>query len=192
MSECIIKAENVKKIYTLPGEEIAALQHIDLQVFKGDFISIMGPSGSGKTTLLDIVGCLDAHDHVRIFLGHSRGEGGRHLAGVLFRGSVHHAPGSNVDQCQDAHLGRVDAALVEIGKVLPARRARIQGGGDARSQEMRIGVQRPDVGFAQVVKGVDVCVYVEDAGRETGLPVTDPVRFDAEPLAGAIRNSLKL
>lgn len=58
MTECIIKAEKISKIYTLPAEEIWAVRELDLQINTGEFVSIMGPSGSGKTTLLDLLGCL--------------------------------------------------------------------------------------------------------------------------------------
>jgi putative ABC transport system ATP-binding protein len=60
MDEPIIRAENLRKVYALPGEQIAALQGVSVDVYQGDFIAIMGPSGSGKTTLLDILGCLDS------------------------------------------------------------------------------------------------------------------------------------
>ena len=58
MSECLIKAEKLTKIYQLPAEQIAAVRDVDLEINAGDFIAIMGPSGSGKTTLLDTLGCL--------------------------------------------------------------------------------------------------------------------------------------
>ncbi|MBM3254361.1 MAG: ABC transporter ATP-binding protein [Candidatus Omnitrophica bacterium] len=58
MKECIIKAEKLTKVYKLPGEQISAVREVDLEIFAGDFISVMGPSGSGKTTLLDSIGCL--------------------------------------------------------------------------------------------------------------------------------------
>lgn len=58
MNENIIHAEKLTKIYKLPAEQIQAIRNIDLDVYTGDFISIMGPSGSGKTTLLDSLSCL--------------------------------------------------------------------------------------------------------------------------------------
>jgi putative ABC transport system ATP-binding protein len=59
MSELVLKTEKLDKVYKLGGRKVRALSDVNLQVKKGDFISIMGPSGSGKTTLLNMLGCLD-------------------------------------------------------------------------------------------------------------------------------------
>ena len=55
----IISTENVKKVYQMRGGNIHALRGITLDIFKGEYISIMGPSGSGKSTFFNIVGALD-------------------------------------------------------------------------------------------------------------------------------------
>ena len=55
----LIKVEEIHKIYQMLSEDISAINGINLEINKGDFISFMGPSGSGKTTLLDVIGCLD-------------------------------------------------------------------------------------------------------------------------------------
>jgi len=60
VSELIVKAEKLSKVYKLLAEEIAAVNGVDLEIRSGEFVSIMGPSGSGKTTLLDMIGCLDS------------------------------------------------------------------------------------------------------------------------------------
>lgn len=57
--DIIIEAKNVKKRYTLGGEDVWALRGIDLQIARGEFFSIMGPSGSGKSTLFNQIGALD-------------------------------------------------------------------------------------------------------------------------------------
>jgi len=55
----MIKLEKVEKIYQRGSEKVRAIKGIDLEIKKGEFLSIVGPSGSGKTTLLHILGCLD-------------------------------------------------------------------------------------------------------------------------------------
>jgi putative ABC transport system ATP-binding protein len=68
MKETIIQAEELTKVFHLPAEDIVAVDHVDLEVRKGDFVSLMGPSGSGKTTLLDLIGCLDSISSGRLTL----------------------------------------------------------------------------------------------------------------------------
>lgn len=59
MSESLIRAENIVKIFQMGEIEVPALRGVTLEVEKGEVISIMGPSGSGKSTLMNIIGCLD-------------------------------------------------------------------------------------------------------------------------------------
>jgi putative ABC transport system ATP-binding protein len=55
----MIKTKNLKKIYTTEEVETTALDHVNFEVKKGEFVSIMGPSGCGKSTLLNLIGMLD-------------------------------------------------------------------------------------------------------------------------------------
>ncbi len=55
----MIKLKNVNKIYETEAEKVHALKSVNLDIDRGEFISIMGQSGSGKTTLMNILGCLD-------------------------------------------------------------------------------------------------------------------------------------
>jgi len=55
----MVKLENIYKTYISEGEEIHVLNGIDLEVEKGEIISIEGASGSGKSTLLNIIGIID-------------------------------------------------------------------------------------------------------------------------------------
>ena len=56
----MIKLTGINKIYRTNGIETLALENVNLDVAKGEFVSIMGPSGCGKSTLLNIMGLLDA------------------------------------------------------------------------------------------------------------------------------------
>jgi putative ABC transport system ATP-binding protein len=56
--EPILKTENLWKIYRTGRVEVPALCGVNIEVFPGDFVSIMGPSGCGKSTLLHLVGGL--------------------------------------------------------------------------------------------------------------------------------------
>ena len=53
---------DVSKIYHIGGSEVRALDHANMHIRKGEFVSIIGPSGSGKSTLMNIIGCLDQAD----------------------------------------------------------------------------------------------------------------------------------
>ena len=55
----VIETKNLKKVYGLKGMVSNALDGLDLQVEKGEFLGIMGPSGAGKTTLLNIISTID-------------------------------------------------------------------------------------------------------------------------------------
>ena len=59
MSDWVIKAEGITKVYHMGDIEVHALRGVDLRIARGEIVSIMGPSGSGKTTLMNILGCLD-------------------------------------------------------------------------------------------------------------------------------------
>src|SRR5581483_10583149 len=81
----MIQIKNVTKLY--PAKEtgngagkdsgaIHALDHINLHVTPGEWLSIMGPSGSGKSTLVNLIGCLDQPTSGEIWLD------GENVAGI--------------------------------------------------------------------------------------------------------------
>ncbi|GFI29240.1 MAG: ABC transporter ATP-binding protein [Lachnospiraceae bacterium] len=57
--ENLIRVQDMCKIYN-PGEnEVRALDHVNLEINRGEFVAIIGHSGSGKSTLMNMLGCLD-------------------------------------------------------------------------------------------------------------------------------------
>jgi putative ABC transport system ATP-binding protein len=54
-----IQVQDISKIYGVGESQVTALNHANMTIHVGDFISIIGPSGSGKSTLLHIVSGLD-------------------------------------------------------------------------------------------------------------------------------------
>lgn len=58
----MIVLNDVVKEYKMGDEIIHALNHVSLNVAKGEYVAISGPSGSGKSTLMNIIGCLDVPD----------------------------------------------------------------------------------------------------------------------------------
>ena len=58
----LIQVRGVTKSYVKGAEEVRVLDGVDLDVARGEWVSLMGPSGSGKTTLLNLIGGLDVPD----------------------------------------------------------------------------------------------------------------------------------
>jgi len=62
MSKSQITLQDVSRVYRVGEQNVYALDAINLDIFNGDYVSIMGPSGSGKSTLLNVLGLLDTPD----------------------------------------------------------------------------------------------------------------------------------
>ena len=80
----IIHTSGLTKTFGSNGAAVHALRGIDLEVQRGEFISLIGPSGSGKSTLMAILGCLDKPTNGTYALDGERVEGlsGRELAAI--------------------------------------------------------------------------------------------------------------
>ncbi len=68
MENNIIELKNLAKHYAMGENIVKALDGIDVEIKKGDFIAIIGPSGSGKSTMMNMVGALDLATEGEIFL----------------------------------------------------------------------------------------------------------------------------
>jgi putative ABC transport system ATP-binding protein len=64
----IIKLKSVAKHYQMGDNVIKAVDNVDVNIEKGDFVAIMGPSGSGKSTMMNLVGSLDLATKGEIYL----------------------------------------------------------------------------------------------------------------------------
>lgn len=64
----VLSAENLRKIYGSGESEVRALDGIDINIKKGEFVAVVGTSGSGKSTLLHILGGLDRPDEGKVFV----------------------------------------------------------------------------------------------------------------------------
>ena len=55
----LIKTEDLWKTYQMGSTEIHAVQGVEMQIHRNEYVAVMGPSGSGKSTLMNLIGCLD-------------------------------------------------------------------------------------------------------------------------------------
>src|SRR5215831_5698777 len=67
-NEYVVRTKGLVKIYEMGDQVLRALNGVDLDIKRGEYISIMGPSGSGKSTLFNAIGGLDKPDEGSVFI----------------------------------------------------------------------------------------------------------------------------
>jgi len=67
--EILIIVRNLAKVYRMGKNDVHALRDVDLDIFKGEYLSVMGPSGSGKSTLFNMIGALDVPSGGSVTIG---------------------------------------------------------------------------------------------------------------------------
>ncbi len=90
----MIRLRNLEKAVKQGSGQLFLLRRIDLEIERGEFVTVMGPSGAGKSTLLAILGLLDAGwtgeyelmgDRVDTLSAKARGELGKKAVGFVFQ-----------------------------------------------------------------------------------------------------------
>lgn len=67
-NEYVVRTKNLVKTYVMGDQTLNALNGVDLDIYRGEYISIMGPSGSGKSTLFNAIGGLDKPSSGSVFI----------------------------------------------------------------------------------------------------------------------------
>ena len=68
MPDIVVKTEDVVKEYRMGSNILRALDGINIEIERGEYISLMGPSGSGKSTLFNMIGALDQPTEGQVYI----------------------------------------------------------------------------------------------------------------------------
>jgi putative ABC transport system ATP-binding protein len=118
----LLRLQGINKTYQTDEVETHALRDINLDIERGEYVSIEGPSGCGKSTLLSIIGLLDAPTTVQenvelplTYRGVSKGERRRRVSEVLERVNIAHRAGHYPAQLSGGQQQRVAVARALAG-----------------------------------------------------------------------------
>ena len=163
--EPILKTENLWKVYRQGKVDVPALRGVDIEIFPGEFVSIMGPSGCGKSTMLHVIGGLAQATRGRVLLDGNdlttmsdaaRTLLRRHKVGFVFQRfnllptlDAYH----NIVLAQhihangfDPHRFEVVAELLGISSRLKHKPSELSGG-----EQQRVAIARAIVGEPKIV-----------------------------------------
>lgn len=163
--EPILKTENLWKVYRQGKVDVPALRGVDIEIYPGEFVSIMGPSGCGKSTMLHVIGGLAQATRGRVLLDGNdlttmsdaaRTLLRRHKVGFVFQRfnllptlDAYH----NIILAQhihangfDPHRFEVVAELLGISSRLKHKPSELSGG-----EQQRVAIARAIVGEPKIV-----------------------------------------
>lgn len=195
----LIRLRGITRVYGTGEVEVRALDGIDLDIHKGEFVAIMGPSGSGKSTAMNVIGCLDVPTGGHyLFNGVEAGALTqdqrallrRHYLGFVFQG-YNLLPRTSALQNVELPLiykglGRAErrqAALEALAKVGLADRAHHDPSELSGGQQQRVAIARalagnPDVILADEPTGnldtklsVEIMKVLQDLNQKDGLTI---------------------
>jgi len=180
MSETILRAESLTKVYRMGKTEVPVLQGVDMSIRRGTFTLIVGPSGCGKSTLLHLMGLLDKPTDGTMFYGETdafaQPAGWREhvrnrrigfvfqfyhllpeltvLGNVLLPEMVYHGP-FGWSRVRRACRDRAEAVLrrVSLTDRMRFRPSRLSGGERQRAAVARALVHDPEIVFADEPTG---------------------------------------
>jgi len=156
--EVVLEAERLKKAYeTKTLEPIVALEALDFEVFRGEFVALVGPSGCGKSTLLSLIGGLLAPSEGELTYCGQRIDGPRPEIGMMFQAPVLFPWRTTLEniflpidvkkESRSDHRGRALSLLETVGLTEFADRypGELSGGMQQRTALCRLLLQDPDV-----------------------------------------------
>ena len=174
MSEILLSLRAIARHYTMGSNVVRALDGVDLEIRRGEFITLMGSSGSGKSTLMHLLGCLDVPTSGEFFLGREDVAGledrelsairNRRIGFVFQQFNLLHdltvvenialaRVYSGVDRRTRLAAGRKYAELLGLGDRLTHRPAELSGGQAQRVAIARALVNEPDIILADEPTG---------------------------------------